>query len=75
MAEQAHGTFGRAGLIRRGWLTAAGLAVLTLLEYLVAVRIDAPTLWLLPFIAAKGGLILEVFMHASDLRAGDREHV
>ncbi|MBC8363883.1 MAG: hypothetical protein H8E59_02645 [Actinobacteria bacterium] len=71
MADQAHSTFDMAGLIRRGWFTAAGLAVLTLLEYVVAVTIDAPTLWLLPFIAAKGGLILEVFMHASDLRTPD----
>ncbi len=68
MADHARG---KAALIQRGWLTAGGLAVLTLIEYLIAVSVEAPTLWLLPFILAKGGLIMDVFMHAGDLRGGE----
>ncbi|MDP7258686.1 MAG: hypothetical protein QF419_04905, partial [Acidimicrobiales bacterium] len=60
-----------AAVIQRGWFTAGALAVLTLIEYFVATSVDRPTLWLLPFIVAKGGLILEVFMHSSDLTTLD----
>lgn len=71
MSDNSNDTGGLTAVIQRGWLTAGALAVLTFIEYLVATSVDRPTLWLLPFIIAKGGLILEVFMHSSDLKTLD----
>ncbi|MBS1265266.1 MAG: hypothetical protein MAG471_01107 [Acidimicrobiaceae bacterium] len=71
MSDNSNDTGGLSAVIQRGWLTAGALAVLTFIEYLVATSVDRPTLWLLPFIIAKGGLILEVFMHSSDLKTLD----
>lgn len=71
MSDNSNDTGGLTAVIQRGWLTAGGLAVLTFIEYIVATSVDRPTLWLLPFIIAKGGLILEVFMHSSDLKTLD----
>ncbi|MDP6697521.1 MAG: hypothetical protein QF558_07125 [Acidimicrobiales bacterium] len=71
MSDNSNDTGGLTAVIQRGWLTAGALAVLTFIEYIVATSVDRPTLWLLPFIIAKGGLILEVFMHSSDLKTLD----
>jgi len=46
-----------------GVKVALGLAALTLVEYFIAVSIEDPMLWLLPFVVAKGWLILDYFMH------------
>ena len=46
---------------------AAALAVLTVIEYVIAVGIDDPLIWLLPFVIAKFVLILEYFMHFSSV--------
>ena len=51
--------------VRLGMMVAAALAVLTAIEYVIAVSIDDPLIWLLPFVIAKGGLIMEYFMHFS----------
>ncbi len=51
--------------VRLGLIVAAALAVLTLIEYVIAVGIDDPLIWLLPFVIAKFALILEYFMHFS----------
>lgn len=48
---------------RLGIRVAVGLAALTVVEFILAVAIDDPLLWLLPFVAAKGWLILDYFMH------------
>lgn len=56
--------------VRRGLVVAVGLAVLTVIEYLIAVGIDQPLLWLIPFAVAKGWLIMEYFMHFSSLYSG-----
>ena len=48
---------------RLGIRVAVGLAVLTIVEFVLAVAIDDPLLWLLPFLIAKGWLILDYFMH------------
>lgn len=53
--------------IRLGLYSALALAALTLVEYVIAVAVDEPTLWLVPFMLAKGFVILEFFMHYSDL--------
>ena len=50
---------------RLGLLVAAALTVLTVIEYFIAVGVENPLLWLLPFAIAKGWLILEYFMHLS----------
>lgn len=53
--------------VRLGVLVTAALTVLTIVEYFIAVGIDDPLLWLLPFVVAKFVLILEYFMHFSSL--------
>ncbi|MCP3990700.1 MAG: cytochrome C oxidase subunit IV family protein [Actinomycetia bacterium] len=51
----------------KGLIVALGLAVLTIIEYVIAVGIDNPLIWLMPFAIAKGALIMEYFMHFSSL--------
>lgn len=48
---------------RKGLIGAALLAVLTIIEYFIAVGVDDPLFALLPFVALKGWIILDVFMH------------
>lgn len=55
---------------RLGVRVAAWLAVLTLVEYVIAVSVAFSLPWLLPFVAAKGWLILKYFMHIRDLQEG-----
>jgi hypothetical protein len=56
---------------RLGVRVAVWLGVLTVIEYLVAINIDSPLLWLIPFALAKGWLIMKYFMHIKDvLREG-----
>jgi cytochrome c oxidase subunit IV len=56
--------------VRSGWITAALLAVLTLMEYAIAVTVDNPLILLLPFVVAKGALIMDFFMHVRKLQTG-----
>ncbi|MFQ5557822.1 MAG: hypothetical protein ACE5GB_10010 [Acidimicrobiales bacterium] len=56
--------------VRLGERVAAALAVLTMVEYIIAVGVDDPIVWLIPFVIAKGALIMEYFMHASALFGG-----
>lgn len=58
---------------RLGWRVAGALAVLTVLEYVIAVNVDTLVIvWLLPFVLAKGWLILDYFMHfKAFLRGGE----
>lgn len=63
-----------AGVARLGWRVAALLAVLTVIEYVVAVNIDTLVIvWLLPFVLAKGWLIMDYFMHFRAFLRGE-EH-
>ena len=55
---------------RLGIAVAFWLAVLTLIEYLIAVFVAEPLIWLLPFVLAKGWLIMRYFMHFNDLFGG-----
>lgn len=48
---------------RKGLIAAALLAVLTVIEYFIAIGIDDPLLALLPFVVLKGWIILDAFMH------------
>lgn len=53
-----------------GLRVAAGLAVLTVLEFIVAVAAEGGPvwLWLSPVLIAKAWLILDYYMHVRDLR-------
>ena len=55
-------------MIRRGIVSALLLAVLSVVEYVVAQEIDNPTWYLVPFMVAKGVIILDVFMHVRAIR-------
>jgi len=48
---------------RKGVIAAILLAVLTVIEYFVAISLDDPLLALIPFVLLKGWVILDVFMH------------
>jgi len=52
---------------RLGPQVGLGLAVLTAIELIVAVSIEDALVWLLPFMVAKGWLILDYFMHVRDV--------
>lgn len=62
---------GLQAVARRGWWAAGLLAVLTVVEYVIAVNIDSPLIWLLPFVAAKGWIILDTFMHFRAVLPGE----
>ncbi len=47
----------------KGLMAALLLAVLTIVEYFIAVNVPNPLLPLLPFVAVKGWIILDAFMH------------
>jgi len=58
---------------RKGLMAAALLGVLTIIEFFVAVGLDDPLLALLPFVALKGWIILDAFMHVRAV-FGDGDH-
>lgn len=60
--------FGRR--VKTGWIVAAVIAVLTIIEYVIAVSLENPLLLLLPFVVAKGLLIMDYFMHIRKLWGG-----
>ena len=53
--------------LKTGWVVAAILTILTLLEYWVAVAVTGNLIWLIVIAAIKGWLILQYFMHIQDL--------
>lgn len=56
---------------RLGRRVAVWLAALTVVEYVIAINVDTLVIvWLLPFVAAKGWLILDYFMHLRALWRG-----
>ncbi len=56
--------------VQLGIKVAVALAVLTVIEYVIAVSLDDPLIWLLPFVIAKAALIMEYFMHFSAVLKG-----
>ncbi|MFV1970421.1 MAG: hypothetical protein ACC683_05365 [Acidimicrobiia bacterium] len=48
---------------RKGLVATAILAVLTIVEFLIAINVENPLLPLLPFVVLKGWIILDAFMH------------
>jgi hypothetical protein len=69
MTGEIPGGFQKA--VRRGLTVTAALTILTIVEYLLAVNLTHPLIPLLPFVAAKGWLILDYFMHIRALREGE----
>ncbi len=56
---------------RRGVIAALLLAVLTVVEFYVAINLENPLFPLMPFILAKGWIILDSFMHIRALFSED----
>jgi hypothetical protein len=48
---------------KKGLMAALLLAILTIIEYFVAISVEEPLLPLLPFVVVKGWIILDAFMH------------
>ena len=64
-----------AAVARTGWRVAGLLAVLTVVEYVIAVNVESLIIvWLLPFVLAKGWLILDYFMHFRAFLRGGGGH-
>ena len=63
----------RGSVFRRGNLAAVALAVLTLLEFGVAIYLPSAILLLLLAIA-KGGIIMQVFMNISRIWTPEEHH-
>ena len=63
---------GMRAATRKGLIGAALLAVLTIVEYFIAISLEEPLLALLPFGALTGWIILDVFMHVRQVfKEGD----
>lgn len=63
----------KAAKFRLGWIVGLILAVLTIIEYFVAVGVSRNLLWLTVIGVAKAWLILKYFMHIDQLWSGE-EH-
>ena len=59
---------------RKGLMAALLLAVLTIVEYFVAISVEEPLLPLLPFVAVKGWIILDAFMHVRAVFHSGEDH-
>ena len=59
---------------KRGLMAALLLAVLTVIEYFVAISVEQPLLPLLPFVAVKGWIILDAFMHVKAVFHSGDDH-
>ena len=76
MTTQLQGA-GEAGEQRRGLTVFLALAVLTIVEYIVAVSLDSPALLVVLLSAAAVGkcwAIVTYFMHISKLWRGEEAH-
>ena len=56
---------------RKGIVAALIIAVLSVIEYLIAVEVTNPLWALLPFVLAKAWIILDTFMHIRALWSDD----
>lgn len=56
---------------RKGIVAAVLIAILSLIEYFIAVSVTDPLWALMPFILAKGWIILDTFMHIRALWSDD----
>ncbi|MEN8041902.1 MAG: hypothetical protein ABFR95_10410 [Actinomycetota bacterium] len=58
---------------RKGLIAAALLAILTVIEFFVAIGFENPLLPLMPFVLLKGWIILDSFMHVRAV-FGEEDH-
>jgi len=56
---------------RKGILAAVLIAILSVIEYFIAVEVANPLWLLMPFVIAKGWIILDTFMHVRALWGDD----
>lgn len=56
---------------RKGLIAALLIAILSVIEYIIAVEVANPVLPLLPFVFLKGWIILDAFMHVRALWSED----
>ncbi|RIK09945.1 MAG: hypothetical protein DCC49_04990 [Acidobacteria bacterium] len=61
------------GRRRIGWAVFSALAVLTVVEYLMAVNLSKVLLWMIPMAIAKAALIVIYFMHIRELWHAEEE--
>ncbi len=73
MSEQPEPASETSGPLGRGWVVFIGLAILTIVEYLLAITIDANLPILIVLAIAKAVLIVHYFMHLARLWFGDEE--
>ncbi len=66
-------TRGGNGPLRIGWLVFLGLAVLTVVEFIVAITVTSNLPFLIVFALMKAGLIMYYFMHLLRLWRGEEE--
>ena len=71
MSEQPDHASETSGPLGTGWAVFIGLAVLTIVEFFLAVSIDKNIPILAVFAIAKAGLIIHYFMHLARLWFGD----
>jgi hypothetical protein len=60
--------------VRTGLIVAVALAALTVIEFVIAVAIDDPLVYLLPFVIAKALLIMDYYMHIRRLKGTTGGH-
>ena len=63
MSEQPPPAPETSGALGRGWIVFIGLAVLTIVEYILAITIDANLLTMIVIAIVKAALIVHYFMH------------
>jgi hypothetical protein len=56
---------------RKGIIAAVMIAVLSIIEYIIAIQVTNPLWALLPFVLLKGWIILDTFMHVRALWSDD----
>ena len=56
---------------RKGIIAAVAIAILSVIEYIIAIEVANPLLPLLPFVFLKGWIILDTFMHIRALWSED----
>lgn len=67
-------TINREGLrkaTRKGIVAAVMIAILSVIEYIIAVEVANPLWPLMPFVLLKGWIILDTFMHVRALWSDD----
>ena len=56
---------------RKGLIAAMMIAVLSVIEYIIAIEVANPLWPLMPFVLLKGWIILDTFMHVRALWSDD----